>query len=83
MSLILVTRTHPNGNLTIAGFVVDLFCLGVKDAFWRFNQHPLDFKNLLEKQLKEINDEDPLVEVDYNLVHNVIYGAIEFAQELE
>jgi hypothetical protein len=81
-TMTIVTRMHSNKNITFGVFMVDLFCLGVKDAFWRFNQHPLDFKAFLEKHAR-LNDGGPtLVEAGYPLIHNIIYGAMEYAGDL-
>ncbi|MFH1936924.1 MAG: hypothetical protein ABIK52_05120, partial [Bacteroidota bacterium] len=50
---ILVTRIHINGNVTHGAYMVDLYCLGVKDSFWKFNEHPKDFHEFLDKQQRE------------------------------
>lgn len=79
---IVVTRAHSNNNITYALFLVDLFCLGVKDVLWRFNEHPLDFEKFLNSH-REINEHaPPLVKTNYVLVHNIIYGAIAYAEEI-
>jgi hypothetical protein len=82
MAFIIVTREHVNGNLTFAIIQVDLHCLGVKDAFWNFNVSSLEVDKIIETQNENSNGEDPLTEVDYVLVHNIIYGAVEYAEEL-
>ena len=82
MAFIIVTRKHVNGNLTFGVFQVDLHCLGVKDAFWHFNVSSLDVDEIIKTQSEKMNGEDPLVDVEYELVHNIIYGAIEYAEEL-
>ena len=80
MAVIVVSRIHSNKNITYAMFVVDLNCLGVKDSFWKFNQHPLDFKTFIEKKIRKSGDEVPIIETNYPLVHNIIFGAVEFAE---
>ena len=82
MALIVVSRQHVTGHYTFAVFQVDLMCLGVKDAFWRFNEPPGVFKELLDRQKEFSEPDDFLMPVDYPLVHNIIYGAIEYADEL-
>ena len=72
----LITREHTNGNLTVGVFLVDLTCLGVKDAYYKFN--------LFEHQYQEMLDElgvskGDFIRVEYTLVHNIIYAALEFA----
>jgi hypothetical protein len=71
---IVVSRSHSNGNSTFAVFLVDLFCLGVKDAFYRFNAYE-EYNTLLAK----LKEQDGIVETEYETVHNIVYGAIEYA----
>ncbi|HNW74494.1 MAG: hypothetical protein PHP04_12980 [Bacteroidales bacterium] len=82
LAAIFVTRRHINGHITHAAFMVDIFCLGLKESFWTFNQHPLDFKEFIENRYNFSNHGTPLIKTDYVLVHNIIYGAIEYAGEL-
>src|SRR5690606_26262263 len=37
MSSVFVTRAHKNGNLTVGLYLVDLKCLGIKNALYQFN----------------------------------------------
>src|SRR5476651_853566 len=33
---LLITRRVPDGRLALANYLVDVYCLGVKDAYWDF-----------------------------------------------
>jgi len=81
LAVIFVCRRHINGHITHAAYMVDVFCLGLKESFWTFNQDPLDFKDFMEKQQQANSQGVPLMKTDYVLVHNIIYGAIEYAGE--
>ena len=81
MGFVLVTRKHTNGNLTFGGFQVDLHCLGVKDAFCNFNFSPVEIDNLIQRK-NSSGAGDSMIEIDYVLAHNIIYGAVEFAEDL-
>ncbi|MDE6286799.1 MAG: DUF1186 family protein [Muribaculaceae bacterium] len=72
-----VTRRRPDGNLTIASFLVDTFCLGVKDAFFRANISP----EHLEVYLDDLRSSCEVEQISYDEAHNIIYGAIAFAEE--
>lgn len=74
---IFVTRVRPNGNLVMSSFMVDTFCLGVKNAFYYENLEP----ELFEDNLRRINEGMGVEEISYDEAHNIIYGAIEFAEE--
>ena len=77
MAHIIVTRNRAGGNIVYASYLVDTFCLGVKDA-----EYAIDLTaNDLEDALKHFRSTHDMDETDYEKVHNLIYGAIEFAEE--
>lgn len=77
MAHVIVTRVRPSGNLVTASFLVDTFCLGVKDAGYHENITPSDFEGYLNNYRKGMG----LEEISYNEAHNIIYGAMAFAEE--
>lgn len=77
LSPIIITRVRPSGNLAIGIFLVDTFCIGVKDATYYANMSQIDFKKLIERYESRLG----LEEISYDEAHNIIYGAIEFARE--
>ena len=74
---ITISRIHANGHFTFGVYLVDLYCLGTKDTFYNFNVDTELFANLWERTGGDSN-----VKVSYELVHNIIYAANEFALEL-
>jgi tetratricopeptide (TPR) repeat protein len=76
---IIVSRKQANGNVTCGFYLVDLLCLGLRDSFYLFDISRKEFENVLD----EMSENEDLLEVEYPLVHNVIYGAIGFAEEYE
>jgi tetratricopeptide (TPR) repeat protein len=79
MANIIVSRKHSNGNLTFCVFLVDLYCLGVKDSHHYFNMPDFEFEDFMISHFEEVE----IVEIDYTLAHNIIYGAVEFANDYE
>ena len=75
---IVISRIHANDNLTVGVYLVDLLCLGVKDAFYMFNAPMAEYLEMLDSMRGDFE----MVKVDYSLVHNVILAANEFAAEL-
>lgn len=71
---VFVTRRRPSGELVIGVFLVDTYCLGVKSVLWNIS---FDDEELME-YVRNMN----LVEVSYPEAHNLIYGAIAYAEEL-
>lgn len=77
LAQVVVTRVRPSGNLVVGMYLVDTFCLGVKDALYNDN---ITEEELMER-LEEMDTTKSMEEVDYVTAHNLIYGAISFADE--
>src|SRR5262245_40463163 len=45
---VILARQHPDGRIACGGFLVDVFCLGVKNAFWKLLP-PSEFEELKRK----------------------------------
>ncbi len=82
MAIIFATRKHVNKNITFAVFQVDLFCLGIKEAMYYFNADPDLISDLRKRHDEMSGPDDPVIEVEYTLAHNILYGAIEYAVDL-
>ena len=78
LATVIVTRRQPSGNLIIGTYLVDTFCLGVKSVFYQYNATSWDYEELLERA----RFAQAMVPCDYVLAHNVVYGAIAFAEDL-
>jgi hypothetical protein len=72
---IIVARKHITGNFTVGVYLVDLYCLGVKNTSYHFNLDP-DAYGFLKENCGDVE------KCEYVLAHNIIYGAIEFADDL-
>jgi hypothetical protein len=77
MAMIIVVRQHKQGNQSAAFYLVDTFCLGVKKSFYHFNETPESIQESIDLYTSGIE----MVEIEYEKVHNIIYGAVEFAEE--
>lgn len=75
---VIISRKHKTGNITVGFYLVDLWCLGIKDSFFDFNMTEPDFNLLLET----MHDAADLTEVEYVKAHNIIYAAYEYALDL-
>lgn len=74
MANVIVMRQHVNGHVSGGVYLVDLFCLGVKESIWFFNEDEAEmmerFKGAGTTELKTI---------DYELAHNIVYAGHDFA----
>ena len=78
MAQLIILREHVTGNITACFYLIDLGCLGIKDTMYKFNVPVEEIEESLEYQ-KEAGAE--LMEISYELAHNIIYAAIEYADE--
>jgi hypothetical protein len=78
MAIVLVSRVHKTGNITFASFIVDIFCLGVKDANTAFNYTEEEYVDYKDR----VYTNAPEIPIGYDLAHNIIFGAIEYAKKL-
>jgi hypothetical protein len=78
MATIFVCRKHVSENITLGFYLVDLKCLGIKDTFFQYNIA----EELFLYKIEESNKHDlNYIEISYELAHNIIYAAIEYAEE--
>lgn len=71
---IIVERLLKTGNITFGTYLVDLYCLGLRDTYYEFNADPDNYEE--EKSLVST-----LEKCEYTLAHNIIYGAIAYAED--
>ena len=75
---ITVSRKQPSGNFVVGVYLVDLYASGLKDTFYLFNQTLTSLNELIESGKKEFGT----TSCSYELVHNIIYEGIAYAEEL-
>lgn len=77
MCHVVVTRQHNGGRISMALFMVDMFCVGVKESFYRLRLEPKELDDMLDTGGVGFS----FNECSYEEAHNRIYGAIAFAEE--
>ena len=74
---VVVARLQEADRIMFGVYMVDLYCLGIKDAFTR-----ADFTlNRFNRELPKLCAGDP-IPCSVELAHEVIYGALEYAAKL-
>ena len=76
---VIISRKKTNGDIIAATYIVDMQCLGVKDSFFGYDLSPMNYQNTVKEMGRgmEVN----FIPIDPTLVHNIIYGAVEFAED--
>ena len=72
---VIVSRKHTGGRVSIAFYLVDIWCVGVKDSFYRLRLEDDEFKEMIDTYRLGLR------ECCYDEAHNWIFGAIAFAEE--
>lgn len=76
LGYVIVIREHTGGKKSFAVYMVDRWCVGVKDTFFNVRQDDDSIDELLSKV-----GEYRLQEVSYNEAHNMVWGAVDYAEE--
>lgn len=79
MCTITVARQHTNGNMTFGVYLLDTYCLGLKNTNAIFSKPAYEYKDIIETMFSQHPDK---MQIDYVLAHNIIYGAIAYAEDL-
>jgi hypothetical protein len=75
---VMVVRKHVSGNLTLGIYIVDLLCMGVRESMYQYNIPEFQLKLMIKDAVK---GGLRFVAISYRLAHNIIYSAIEYAEE--
>ena len=78
-SPVIISRKKSNGNIITATYIVDLQCLGVKDTFFGYDLSPLNYSERLQQMSQAMGLN--FIPIESSLAHNIIYGAVEFAED--
>ena len=77
---IIVSRRSPSGEIGTSAFVVDVFCLGVKDALFTIADEK-KYETVIKPGMGH-SQEAVFENVHPSCVRKLIEGAVEYAQEL-
>jgi hypothetical protein len=75
---VVLTRTLPSGLVGASFFLVDVWCLGVKDAFFRVMR-----QQKFEEQVKASSEEQPIADIDPSVARKLLHDAVAYAGSLD
>lgn len=72
--IVIVTRKHSGGKFSMGVYMIDAFCLGIKDSTYNMWIEDYEVRDIIDHfgELKPCT---------YEEAHNMVYGAMEFALE--
>lgn len=79
MASIAICKKMPSGKYIIGLYMVDTYCLGLKNTNFRFNLTREEYDDFMEEMSSHT---DAMIDCDITEAHNIIYGAIDYAEEL-
>jgi hypothetical protein len=74
---IAIVRKMGGDKFAIGMYLLDLYCLGLKDGFYKIEP---EYEK--EELIKQISNDMKMIPCDATLAQNIIYGAIEYAEDL-
>jgi hypothetical protein len=77
LAVILVARSQPDGAVVFGNYLVDYYCLGVKDTFCVPNISPDKFEN---EVLPRVFMGQPPLKIEPELAHEIVWGGVEYAE---
>ena len=78
---VIVTRRTPDGIIATSAFIVDVYCLGVKNALFNVSSE-LEYENTIKPRLMRSNEEQQFENVHPACARKLVEGAILYAKEL-
>lgn len=78
LAVIAIARRQPDGNIVFGNYLVDYYCLGLKDTYYNADVPPGEFhRDYLPKMFRMGSP----VDISPALAHEIIYGGIEYAAQ--
>jgi hypothetical protein len=74
---IILARVQPNEKICCGTYLVDKFCLGLKNTFAKTNLTPERYQEVYDR----IASRQPLTRCPIELAHQMIYGSIDYAAQ--
>lgn len=78
LARVVIARRQPDGKVVFGCYLMDLYCLGLKDTFCNADVRAGAFRR---DYLAQLFDDSPPLSISPALAHEIIYGGIEFAAQ--
>jgi len=79
LAVVAVARRQPNDNIVFGVYLVDYYCLGLKDTYFNADILPGQFQH--EYLPKIFRHTGMPMSITPALAHEIVYGAIEYARQ--
>jgi hypothetical protein len=79
---VVVARQHRPRRVSVCGYLVDVYCLGVKNALGPDLMNDRDLPAFLRRFFSAFADAPAPIEVPLDLARHLVWGAVDYAREL-
>jgi hypothetical protein len=80
--LVAVARRHRPRRVRVCGYLVDVYCLGVKDVLGPEIVKDEDLPAFLDRFFSAVQHGEPPLEVPLELARHLVYGGVDYARTL-
>jgi len=81
LGYVIVTRRTPDRTIAISAFVVDVYCLGVKNALFKISDES-EYEQSIKPGLMRSNEGKQFENIHSTCARKLIEGAVSYAKEL-
>lgn len=81
LGTVIWTRRMPDGGIAISAFIVDVYCLGVKNALFKITSEQ-EYENVVKRGMIESHDGQAFLSIAPDCARKLIEGAVSYAAEL-
>ncbi len=78
LAVVVVARRQPDGNILYGTYLVDYYCMGLKNTLFNADIPMAQFQREVLPEMMQGNEP---VEISPALAHELIYGSIEYAEQ--
>ncbi len=75
--IVVVSRNHAGGRVSFATYLIDAYCLGVKDTYYHLRVEQYEFEDFIENMVNRLG----VNECSYEEAHNWVWGGVAWAEE--
>lgn len=82
LAQIAVARRHRPQRVSVCGYLVDTYCLGVKNALGPEIMNERDLPGFLATFYRRMQPDSPAIEAPLDLARHLVWGAVDYARAL-
>lgn len=79
---VVVARRHRPRRVSVCGYLVDVYCLGVKNALGPDLMNDRDLPTFLRMFFSAFGDAEAPIDAPLDLARHLVWGAVDYAREL-